>query len=273
MDGAHDHAHDHNHENAHGHSHAHVHAHEHGHGDTATVTLEQRVLARNDGLAERNREWLHARQVRVINLMSSPGSGKTTLLETTARALMTTVPISVIEGDQETLVDAERIQAAGLSAVQINTGSGCHLDAAMIADALESLEPPEGSLVFVENVGNLVCPALFDLGEDSRVVLMSVTEGEDKPLKYPQMFRAADTLLLNKIDLLPYLDFDLQRCLDNARRVNPALQVLRVSATKGDGLEGWYDSLLTALSGARAVAGAGDGGLAEADPAVVGGHT
>ncbi len=225
------------------HDHAHDHDHAHGHADqrseTTTITLEQKVLARNDRLAERNRGWLAARGVRAVNLMSSPGSGKTTLLEATARALSAAMPIAVIEGDQETLFDAERVQAAGLSAVQINTGSGCHLDAAMIAEALESLAPPANSLVFIENVGNLVCPALFDLGEERRVVLMSVTEGEDKPLKYPQMFRAADTLLLNKIDLLPHLDFDLDRCVANARRINPGLETFQLSATKGDGLDGW----------------------------------
>ncbi|WP_067797738.1 hydrogenase nickel incorporation protein HypB [Actinomadura formosensis] len=219
------------------------HEHGHGHGHGHTVTLDQKVLAHNDDLAGRNRAWLGERGIVALNVMSSPGSGKTTLLERTAADLSAGSPISVIEGDQETLLDARRLSAAGARTVQVNTGTGCHLDATMVARALAALEPPDGSTVFVENVGNLVCPALFDLGERARVVLMSVTEGADKPLKYPHMFRGADVLLLNKIDLLPHVDFDMTACRDAARRLRPGLRVLPVSATRGDGLAAWYDWL------------------------------
>ncbi len=172
--------------------------------------------------------------------MSSPGAGKTTLLERTIRDLDGELPISVIEGDQETLLDAERIRATKCRVVQINTGSGCHLDADMLARGLASLDPPDESVVMIENVGNLVCPALFDLGEGARVVIMSVTEGQDKPLKYPHMFRSAQLMILNKIDLSPYVQFDTAECVANARMVNPGLEVLEVSATRGDGMDGWY---------------------------------
>ncbi|TDC81008.1 hydrogenase nickel incorporation protein HypB [Actinomadura sp. 7K507] len=234
------------------------HGHGHGHGHGRVVPLGQKVLARNDDLAGRNRAWLAERGVLALNMMSSPGSGKTTLLERTVTELSPSRPascggtsphtprnrpFSVIEGDQETLLDARRLAAAGARTVQVNTGAGCHLDASMVAGALTALEPPEGSTVFIENVGNLVCPALFDLGERARVVLMSVTEGADKPLKYPHMFRGADVLLLNKIDLLPHVDFDVDACRDAARRVCPGLRVLPVSATRGDGLDTWYDWL------------------------------
>ncbi len=172
-----------------------------------------------------------------VNLMSSPGSGKTTLLERTVRDLGAQLPIGVLEGDQETRLDAERIGATGVPAVQINTGAGCHLDADMVDAGLRALAPEPGALVFVENVGNLVCPALFDLGERARVVIMSVTEGADKPLKYPHMFRTADLMLVNKVDLLPYVDFDVARCVDYARRARPDVPVIEISATRGDGLE------------------------------------
>ena len=186
---------------------------------------------------------LAERGLVALNLMSSPGSGKTTLLERTIRDMGAELPCAVVEGDQETLLDAERIAATGARAVQINTGSGCHLDADMLASGLRSLDPPPGTLLFVENVGNLVCPALFDLGESARVVIISVTEGTDKPLKYPHVFRTADLVLVNKIDLLPHVDFDVGRCVGYARRANPGAEVLEVSATRGDGLEGWYDWL------------------------------
>jgi hydrogenase nickel incorporation protein HypB len=214
--------------------------HEHGHGHGRTVLLEQKVLARNDDLAERNRAWLAERAVVAVNLMSSPGSGKTTLLERTIRELGTAVPLSVVEGDQETLFDAERIRATGCRVVQVNTGAGCHLDADMLAAALRTLNPAARSVVFIENVGNLVCPALFDLGEHSRVVVMSVTEGADKPLKYPHMFRTADLVLLNKIDLLPYVDFETERFEGFVRRVNPDARILDISATRGDGIRAWH---------------------------------
>ncbi|ABD11313.1 Ni2+-binding GTPase, urease/hydrogenase maturation protein [Frankia casuarinae] len=200
-----------------------------------TVVVEERMLARNDMLAEANRRRLLARDVLAINLMGSPGSGKTTLLERTVREFGVGVPIAVVEGDQESIRDAERIRSTGAPVVQINTGRGCHLDAAMIDCALRELEPAEDSMVFIENVGNLVCPALFDLGERARVVLMSVTEGEDKPTKYPHMFAAADLVLLTKCDLLPYLDVEVARYEAQVHRINPRVDVLRVRATPGSG--------------------------------------
>ena len=212
----------------------------HGHGHGRTIPLEVDLLAKNDGLAAANREEFTRRGIVVLNLMSSPGSGKTTLLERTVRALGADLQVSVLEGDQETVLDADRIAAAGARVVQINTGAGCHLDAGLVARALPSLAPADGSVVFVENVGNLVCPALFDLGEHARVVIMSVTEGADKPLKYPHMFRTADLVLLNKVDLLPYVDFDVAACVVAARRARPGVAVLEVSATRGDGLGAWY---------------------------------
>jgi hydrogenase nickel incorporation protein HypB len=202
------------------------------------------VLERNDRLAERNRGFFKARKVLALNLVSSPGAGKTTLLERTIRDAGRELNIEVIEGDQETSADADRIRAAGARAVQINTGTGCHLDAQMIAGAFERLELPQRSTLLIENVGNLVCPALFDLGERAKVVVASVTEGEDKPLKYPHMFRASAALVLNKIDLLPHLRFDVDRFLANARQVNPRQVVFHVSATRGDGLADWYGWLL-----------------------------
>jgi hydrogenase nickel incorporation protein HypB len=228
------------HTHPHPHDHPHDHDHPHEHPHTETVTLEQRVLAKNDQLAERNRQWLAERDITAFNLTSSPGAGKTTLLERTIRGLDGRRPVAVIEGDQETLLDAERIRATGCRAVQVNTGAGCHLDADMVRRALETLDPEPGSLLFIENVGNLVCPALFDLGERAMVVVISVTEGADKPLKYPHMFAAAGLVLINKIDLLPYVDFDLDVCAANARSVNPRVEVLPVSAMTGEGIEPWY---------------------------------
>ncbi|OBA86568.1 hydrogenase accessory protein HypB [Mycobacteriaceae bacterium 1482268.1] len=227
--------HDHSHEHPHGHPHPHSHQH------TETITLEQKVLQKNDELAAHNRQWLAELNVLALNVTSSPGAGKTTLLERTIRELGATRPVAVIEGDQETLLDAERIRTAGARAVQVNTGAGCHLDADMVHRALHALEPEAGSLLFIENVGNLVCPALFDLGEHSKVVVISVTEGADKPLKYPHMFAAAELVIVNKIDLMPYVDFDLESCVDNARAVNPGVRILPLSATGGEGLEAWYD--------------------------------
>jgi hydrogenase nickel incorporation protein HypB len=215
------------------------------------LRLEQDVLAKNDAIAARNRAWLGERGILALNLVSSPGAGKTTLLERTLRELRGEVPIAVVEGDQETPLDAERIRAAGCPVLQINTGRGCHLDAAMIADALRSLDPPRGSLVFVENVGNLVCPAMFDLGERAKVVVASTPEGEEKPLKYPHMFRAATLMLLNKIDLVPHLTFDADACIARARQVNPALEVLPISATRGDGLDRWYAWLKSSIAEIR----------------------
>ena len=229
----------------------------HDHGLTGrTILLEERVLARNDALAARNRTDLAGRGVVTVNLMSSPGSGKTTLLERTVRELSAVRRIAVVEGDQETLLDAARIRAAGCPVVQINTGQGCHLDAAMLSRAVAELDPPAGSLLFVENVGNLVCPALFDLGETVRVVIMSTPEGADKPAKYPHMFRTADLVLINKVDLLPYVQFDPQRCAEAIRGVNPGARLLLVSATSGAGLDGWYGWLGSLC--AAGPAGSGD---------------
>jgi hydrogenase nickel incorporation protein HypB len=230
----HDHDHDHDHDHSHGHSHG-----EHVH--TETISLEQKVLAKNDLLADLNRTWLAERNILAFNLTSSPGAGKTTLLERTIRDLSTQRPVAVIEGDQETLLDAERIKAAGARAVQVNTGAGCHLDADMVRHALDALKPEPDSILFIENVGNLVCPALFDLGEHSKVVIISVTEGVDKPLKYPHMFAAAGLVIVNKTDLLPYVDFDLEKCCGYVRSLNPAAEILAMSATTGDGSSRWYD--------------------------------
>jgi hydrogenase nickel incorporation protein HypB len=213
------------------------------------LRLEQAVLARNRDLAERNQTWLEARRVVAWNLMSSPGAGKTTLLERTLRDLGAELAISVIEGDQATVRDGERIRAAGGRVVQINTGTGCHLDAAMLAEALERLDPPAASLVLIENVGNLVCPALFDLGEAVRAVLLSVTEGEDKPLKYPHMFLDSEVMILTKTDLLPHVPFDLDRCLAYARQVNPRLEIVQLSAISGEGLDAWYARLRRSVAG------------------------
>jgi hydrogenase nickel incorporation protein HypB len=223
--------------------HAHPHPHPHLHLHTETITLEQKVLAKNDLLAAQNRAWLADRGILAINVMSSPGAGKTTLLERTIRDTAERRPVAVIEGDQETRLDADRIRRAGSAVVQVNTGAGCHLDAAMTHDAALALDPPAGSLLVIENVGNLVCPALFDLGEAAKVVIISVTEGADKPLKYPYMFAVADLIVVNKIDLLPYVDFDLDVCRQHARAVNPAAEMLAVSAVTGANLDAWYDWL------------------------------
>jgi len=220
-------------------------------GDSRTIVLQQKVLAKNDELAERNRSFLAGRGAVMLNLMSSPGAGKTTLLESMAGVFSELPEVGVIEGDQETALDADRIKAAGYPVVQINTGVGCHLDADMVAAALDQLDPRPGSIVLVENVGNLVCPALFDLGESARVVLASVTEGGDKPLKYPHMFRQADLVLVTKIDLLPYVDFDLELYAADVRRLNARAEVLTVSARTGEGMQGWCGWLRTAAASGR----------------------
>jgi hydrogenase nickel incorporation protein HypB len=242
-DHAHDHGtgqvHDHGHEHGDGHEHGHDHGHDHGPEDR-TVQIQQNILAKNDRLAEDNRAWLTARAILAVNLMSSPGAGKTTLLERTAREAGAGLGLAVIEGDQETTLDASRIEAAGCAVAQINTGAGCHLDASMVARGLQALDPRPGSVLVIENVGNLVCPALFDLGEAARVVLSSVTEGADKPIKYPQMFRGADLVLLTKVDLLPYVDFDTERHARDLKLISPGAAILPVSATTGEGLPAWY---------------------------------
>lgn len=243
-----------------------------GLNQTRTIKLEADVLGANQRLADRNRAHFTAHGVTAYNLVSSPGAGKTTLLCATIAALRQRapeLPLAVIEGDQQTALDAERIRAAGAPAIQVNTGRGCHLDAQMVGDAFARLDlhaqahhhahphqhahqgphlhAPEDhgteALLFIENVGNLVCPALWDLGEAAKVVILSVTEGADKPLKYPDMFAAATLMVINKIDLLPYVDFDVTRCIDDARRVNPGIEVLQLSATRGDGMPAWLDWL------------------------------
>ncbi len=253
--GEHDHPQDHGHHHDHGHHpHDHGHLHDHGHpaalaqslpgsDSSRLVRIEQDLLAYNQGFADANRRSFEVRGILALNLVSSPGSGKTSLLVRTLEALWEEMPLAVIEGDQQTSRDADRIRATGVPAIQVNTGKGCHLDAHTVGHALDSLALPEGGVLFVENVGNLVCPAGFDLGEAHKVVVLSVTEGEDKPLKYPNMFAAADLLLLNKIDLLPYLDFDVEQCLEYARRANPDLAILQLSVRSGQGLDGWLDWL------------------------------
>ena len=213
------------------------------------VQIEQDILGKNDQYAAANRSWFQAHGILALNLVSSPGSGKTSLLTRSIQDLKDQYPLAVIEGDQQTSHDADRIRATGVPALQINTGKGCHLDAHMVGHAIESLALAPRSLLFIENVGNLVCPAAFDLGEAHKVAILSVTEGEDKPLKYPDMFHAADLMLLNKIDLLPYLDFDVEQCIGYARRVNPDIQVLKVSARSGEGLEAWYAWLRERMAG------------------------
>ncbi|MBD2411240.1 hydrogenase accessory protein HypB [Nostoc calcicola FACHB-389] len=214
-----------------------VHAKIHG----TTISLEQDILAKNNLIAAQNRGWFKGRNILALNLMSSPGAGKTTLLTRTINDLKHQLSISVIEGDQETTNDAKKIQETGCKVIQINTGTGCHLDASMIDRGLQQLNPPLNSVVMIENVGNLVCPALFDLGELFKVVILSVTEGEDKPIKYPHMFRASNIMILTKIDLLPYVQFDVQKCMEYAKQVNPQIQIFQVSTTTGIGLDNWYE--------------------------------
>ena len=229
-----------------------AHAHAPGLSPARMLRIEQDILAKNDSYAAGNRSSLSERGIFALNLVSSPGAGKTALLVKTIRSLGDRSLICVIEGDQQTSHDAERIRAAGARAVQINTGKGCHLDAHMVGHALAQLDPPQGAILMIENVGNLVCPAAFDLGEAHKVVVLSVTEGEDKPLKYPDMFRRASLMLLNKIDLLPHLEFDLERCIAYARRTNPGLAIICVSAQTGEGIPEWLAWLEQAADSARA---------------------
>lgn len=203
------------------------------------IQVERDLFSKNDALANNHRDFFATQHILALNLLSSPGSGKTTLLVRTLNALKEAQAIAVIEGDQQTDNDAERIRATGVAAIQINTGKGCHLNADMVGQALNQLDLPQGALLFIENVGNLVCPAAFDLGEAAKVVVLSVTEGEDKPLKYPDMFRAARLMLLNKCDLLPYLNFDVTQVIANAQRVNPDIEIIQLSATSGEGMDAW----------------------------------
>ncbi|MBG5883318.1 hydrogenase nickel incorporation protein HypB [Providencia alcalifaciens] len=264
--------HKHKHKHEHPHSHDHHHRHEaestfapagdhhdldYGQGEAGThapgisqkrmLQIEMDVLDKNNHLAEHNREDFATKNILALNLVSSPGSGKTTLLTETLLRLRDKLNCAVIEGDQQTTNDAQRIRETGVPAIQVNTGKGCHLDAQMVHDAVDRLGLDENSLLFIENVGNLVCPASFDLGERHKVAVLSVTEGEDKPLKYPHMFAASDIMILNKIDLLPYLHFDVDACIANAKRVNPNIQVIKVSATSGEGMDAWLAWLETQL--------------------------
>ena len=238
----HHHGHGHDH-----HGHHHDDAHEHHHPDETSperlIQVEQEILSKNNRYAEQNRRYFEQHGIFALNLVSSPGAGKTTLLVETIKALKDKLPIAVIEGDQQTSHDADRIKAAGVAAIQINTGRACHLDAHAVGHAVWDLQLADNSLLAIENVGNLVCPASFDLGEAHKVVVLSVTEGDDKPLKYPDMFHAADLMIVNKIDLLPYVDFDVERCIAYAREVNPDIQVIRLSASKGDNFAAWTDWL------------------------------
>ena len=244
----HDHPHDHNHPHDHHHPHSHGHHNDHDHPQDPSrqrlIRVEEDILGKNNLLASRNSGYFEAKAVVALNLMSSPGSGKTTLLERTILAMEGKKPVAVIEGDQQTLNDAERIHRTGAPVVQVNTGNGCHLDADMVRQALDQLELQQESLLFIENVGNLVCPSLFELGEKHRVVIISVTEGEDKPLKYPTMFEHADTCIINKIDLLPYVDFDMELVKRHALSVNPHLHIMELSALRGEGMEQWIQWLL-----------------------------
>jgi len=280
--GAHSHSHqhgdgsEHSHDHVHTGEHAHPHADEHHHhehgvaGDldygtgparahvpgmsqARMVQIEQDILSKNNTYAAANRQWFDEHGIFALNLVSSPGSGKTTLLCKTIDMLKDKVAISVVEGDQQTSNDAERIRATGVQALQINTGKGCHLDGHMVGHAVQRLQPADESLFLIENVGNLVCPAAFDLGEHHKVAILSVTEGEDKPLKYPDMFAAADVMLLNKVDLLPYLEFDADLAEANAHRVNPDLVIFRVSATSGEGMSGWLGWIAAGLDAQRSL--------------------
>jgi len=273
-DHAHDHAHgDHSHTHAHDHAHPHEHWHEHTHADGTTrahshnhehghdhlhspdiattgaarlVSVELDILAKNDAIAAANRHDFQAAKTLALNLVSSPGSGKTALLVETLKRVGGKYPVAVIEGDQETTADADRIRATGAAAIQINTGKGCHLDADLVRTAMDRLGAPADGILFIENVGNLVCPAGFDLGEAHKVVIVSVTEGEDKPLKYSGMFAASTLMVVTKIDLLPHLDFDVDRLVANARRINPTIAVLKLSAKTGEGMERWLHWLESA---------------------------
>lgn len=262
IEGGHHHHHDHGHHHHHDHHHAHDHRHDeavevkegqihygkgpaHAHAPGLSqgrmVQIEQDILAKNNQYAAANRHrFSHGHQL-VLNLVSSPGSGKTTLLTETLNRLKEQLPLAVIEGDQQTTHDADRIRSTGVNAIQVNTGKGCHLDAHMVGHAVDHLKLPRFAVLFIENVGNLVCPAGFDLGEDAKVAILSVTEGEDKPLKYPDMFAASKLMLINKVDLLPHLNFDVEQAVEYARRVNPEIEVIQVSATTGEGMDEWLD--------------------------------
>jgi len=251
QDHDHDHGHKHDHEHDHWHDHKHIHDHDHEHdynnghshdqSHTRVIDLNIDILSENNRLAQLNRRFFEGRKVLCLNLVSSPGSGKTSILEKTIAALNKSHKMFVIEGDQQTVLDASRIEKAGAPAIQINTGSGCHLDARMIESALKKMDVDTNSVLFIENVGNLVCPAMFDLGENKRVVVISVTEGDDKPLKYPYMFQSSHLCLINKSDLLPYVDFNTDETIKHARSLNPGLEFIIMSAKTGEGMDLWYE--------------------------------
>lgn len=228
------------HEPGHHHDHNDHHSHDH---QKKVVAVEKDVLNENNLLAERNRGYFEAKNILALNLVSSPGSGKTSLLERTLKDMKGELEFAVIEGDQQTTNDADRIHATGTKVVQINTGKGCHLDAHMVLHAVQGMKPKNDSVLFIENVGNLVCPAMFDLGEKERVVIISVTEGDDKPLKYPDMFYSSSLCIINKTDLLPYVPFDIEKVKANAKKVNHKLEIIELSCTNGEGLQIWYDWL------------------------------
>ncbi len=236
----HGHQHDHHHSHDHHHGHSHDHDHSHDHLHKTVLEVEQDVLQQNEVMAARNRGYFEAKNIFALNLVSSPGSGKTALLERTLQDLKNEIPFYVIEGDQQTLNDANRIAALEIPVRQINTGRGCHLESEMVYEAVKQLNLLENSVLMIENVGNLVCPSMFNLGESKRVVIISTTEGVDKPLKYPDMFHTSDVCVINKIDLLPYLDIELEELKQNALKVNPQLQFFEISATKGNGMDVWY---------------------------------
>jgi len=241
-----EHLHEHDHYGIHSHNHSHdeghIHSHEHSHQKVINLNID--ILSANNITAGMNRRFFEGRKVLCLNMVSSPGSGKTMILEKTINNLSTSRKVYVIEGDQQTILDAERIEKAGAPAIQINTGSGCHLDAQMVESAIKKLDIETNSILFIENVGNLVCPAMFDLGESKRVVVISVTEGEDKPLKYPYMFQTSHLCIINKSDLIPYVDFRTEEVIKHARSVNPGLEFLSVSAKSGEGMNLWYDWIL-----------------------------
>jgi len=232
----------------HHHDHDHHHDHGHDHGTGKTISIEEDLLSKNNRLANNNRALFQDKGLLVLNLVSSPGSGKTTILETTLKDMQNELGFAVLEGDQQTSNDADRIAATGVPAHQINTGAGCHLDAHMVGHGVEHFDLDKTDVLMIENVGNLVCPASFDLGEDCKVAVLSVTEGEDKPLKYPQMFRASNLMLINKLDLMPHLRFDLEKCREYAKRVNPEIEIIELSCYSGEGLDKWYSWLRSKLA-------------------------
>lgn len=242
-DHSHGHSHDHSHDHSHGHSHDH-HSHDHNHDhEHRVIELERDILQQNDLAAARNRGYFEAKNITAINLVSSPGSGKTSFLERSLQDLKNEIEFQVIEGDQQTLNDAKRIEAIEVPVIQINTGKGCHLDGDMIQRALKKLNPKDNSVLMIENVGNLVCPSMFDLGEELRLVIISTTEGDDKPIKYPDMFHGSQVCIINKIDLLPYVNFDVEVAKNYALQLNPNMIFFEVSATSGEGMDAWYNYL------------------------------